>query len=1105
MAYDAEIRIGTSVDTSQMQKLQIQINKTTDKVAQLSKAYDDIKNKKIPTEEFSELETKINSVKFVLEELNKAKKDLNKQGIIGSDEDKRILKIYGAVRVLKQELEKATINKDQNAYLALEDKLNRAKSVLTDLMAKNPRPLGKLAYYESITEKIKNCKDQVEKFEREAQKLTDEGKAFKNNVNSEELEKASKSLEYAKSELRALNTKQDEMIAKQQKAADKFTTLSKKGQKTYRGLASVIKGGLIKSFDTLKDKASKSFKSIHSGAKKSSGLFTDMKNRLKGIALSLFVFNWITKAFNSMVSGINEGLKNLAGVSEETNKKMSELKTSLTYLKNSFTAAFAPILETVIPVLTTLMNTLSNAINYVGMFFAALTGKSSYYKAKKVQEDYTESLEDTTEAAEETKEALGGLAGFDDIDLLPTQTDTGNKDKDKDKDKDKNTEDMFEEVPIASDLQNLADRLKDLIEKGDWESIGSLIAEKLNGAMQNIQWDSIQESARNVAVNIANFINGFVKTFDWSLLGYNIAQGLNTALTFLNTLITTLDWGALGAALYNCLNSIVLNFDWSLLGQTLANGINGVFNFLYTAITGFDFAKLAASITTFINTAVTEIDWQLVAATIGEGINALLSFIVTFITTLDWGAIGEAIYTSVITFLSTLDFGNGIDFSSLISSFDNLLKSIEPIIGDAADGLLWLLENVLLPLAAYTIEDLLPAFLDLLAAALDALREIIEALAPLFTWLWDNMLQPIAEWTGGVIVTVIETLVDALKAFSGWCSDNQSLIENMTIIVGSFFAAWKIVELVNNLKMLIGTMVSGIANIAKFVSGLPAIIAGINPVIIIIGALIATGILLWKNWDTISAKAKQIWGKIKETIGKAIDGIIGFFKGAIEFIKGLFTKDWTESFGVLGHVLNAFFENAENVFEDVKQIFEGIVDFITGVFSGDWEKAISGLVNIFAGVWGLLTDIAKAPINIIIGFINTMIDAMIGTINFFIESLNKLSFDVPDWVPLIGGKKFGFNFTTVSAPQIPYLAQGAVIPPNQQFLAMLGDQTHGRNLEAPEGLIRQIFREESSSNQMPANITLKFSGDLSGLARLLKPELDAESSRLGISLVTDIG
>lgn len=93
-----------------------------------------------------------------------------------------------------------------------------------------------------------------------------------------------------------------------------------------------------------------------------------------------------------------------------------------------------------------------------------------------------------------------------------------------------------------------------------------------------------------------------------------------------------------------------------------------------------------------------------------------------------------------------------------------------------------------------------------------------------------------------------------------------------------------------------------------------------------------------------------------------------------------------------------------------------------------------------------------------------MIRGVVSGINTVIRALNGLSFDVPDWVPGFGGKKFGFNIKEFDAPQLPYLASGAVIPPNKEFMAVLGDQTHGNNIEAPESLIRKIVREESSGS-----------------------------------------
>ena len=103
-----------------------------------------------------------------------------------------------------------------------------------------------------------------------------------------------------------------------------------------------------------------------------------------------------------------------------------------------------------------------------------------------------------------------------------------------------------------------------------------------------------------------------------------------------------------------------------------------------------------------------------------------------------------------------------------------------------------------------------------------------------------------------------------------------------------------------------------------------------------------------------------------------------------------------------------------------------------------------------------------------------------------------LSFDIPSWVPFIGGGHFGFNIQ--QAPQIPYLAQGAVIPPNREFMAVLGDQTRGNNIEAPEDLIRKIVREETAGNgDWDLNIT--FEGDLAQFIRYLEPKITAQQRK----------
>lgn len=130
-----------------------------------------------------------------------------------------------------------------------------------------------------------------------------------------------------------------------------------------------------------------------------------------------------------------------------------------------------------------------------------------------------------------------------------------------------------------------------------------------------------------------------------------------------------------------------------------------------------------------------------------------------------------------------------------------------------------------------------------------------------------------------------------------------------------------------------------------------------------------------------------------------------------------------------------------------------MIDFIVGVFTGDWQRAWDGIKGIFTGVW-----------NGIVGTLEGAVNLIIKGINWLISQLNKVSFSVPDWVPAIGGSRFGFNIPSISQISIPRLAAGAVIPPNREFMAVLGDQPRGNNIEAPEDLIRKIVREESGGN-----------------------------------------
>lgn len=152
---------------------------------------------------------------------------------------------------------------------------------------------------------------------------------------------------------------------------------------------------------------------------------------------------------------------------------------------------------------------------------------------------------------------------------------------------------------------------------------------------------------------------------------------------------------------------------------------------------------------------------------------------------------------------------------------------------------------------------------------------------------------------------------------------------------------------------------------------------------------------------------------------------------------------------IIENLGNAVIQVAEIIFNAVSFIIDiigGIIDFLAGVFTGDWTRAWNGIIEI---------------LNLVINAINSMIN-----------KLNGLHFSTPDWLPFgLGGREFGFNLKTI--PNIPYLASGAVIPPNKEFLAVLGDQKSGNNIEAPEGLIRRIVREETGSGNNKYEVVAK--------------------------------
>lgn len=230
---------------------------------------------------------------------------------------------------------------------------------------------------------------------------------------------------------------------------------------------------------------------------------------------------------------------------------------------------------------------------------------------------------------------------------------------------------------------------------------------------------------------------------------------------------------------------------------------------------------------------------------------------------------------------------------------------------------------------------------------------------------------------------------------------------------------------------------------------------------------------LWETvlkpvFDKLMDVADSVW---TEHLKPLLDEFLDFVGTLITSVLSIYNKaiapvvNWLVSIlgpivsSVLGKIIKTVGNVISNLIDAVKNIIsalKGVVLFIAGVFTGDWKKAWQGVKKIFKGVWDALVDIAKTPINLIIGLINGLTGAVEDAINWIIDGINELSFTTPDWLPGdLGGQTFGFDLSQIDIPEIPKLAQGAVIPPNSEFLAVLGDQKRGTNIETPLDTITQ--------------------------------------------------
>lgn len=260
----------------------------------------------------------------------------------------------------------------------------------------------------------------------------------------------------------------------------------------------------------------------------------------------------------------------------------------------------------------------------------------------------------------------------------------------------------------------------------------------------------------------------------------------------------------------------------------------------------------------------------------------------------------------------------------------------------------------------------------------------------------------------------------------------------------------------------------------------------------------------WLNGDDTGVK--RLWNIFKNTLKAVWDNtIVPFFSDLWLKISGWAASTVITIQTKLGEIWGNITSWAANTVSSIQLKFGTFLSWlqtsILDPFKEKWNAALSSVTTAWETTITGMKTFGKTTFNAIIVFVNALTAAIATGVNTIIDALNKIKISIPAWVPVYGGNTWSLNISKVSPPKIPLLATGAVIPPNSQFAAILGDQRSGKNIEAPESLIRQIVREESQG-RTGGEIVIRFEGSLAALVRELKPVIDQENSRIGGSLVS---
>lgn len=698
------------------------------------------------------------------------------------------------------------------------------------------------AVFGNVADGVKNWNDAVDKFGNSAWRtfngLDDSAKDLANSLNEsfdvgkvntfdariKELDKqlaelASKGLteydpEYDKvyrerAEVKAAKKQYDQEMQKSVKAemgadeakraGNSFEDAAKKAN-IFKRAVNGIKGAAnnINSVKKSFDKVGKSIQNAKNLANKAIHPFHTLKELLGGsdggnkrngmpfgrMIGSSIMFSTIFGAISQIKQAIKEGSDNLVQYSSEYNKSISGMVSSLLYLKNAWAVAFAPVVNVVGPYIESFIDMLAGALNAVGQFMAALTGKGFVVQAKKAWKDYGAGLDTTKDKANDTAKAIKDLQnytlGIDELNVIQPADNSGNSGSGSgsggSSSGSPSISDMFETIEVPNSMNKLADKFKEAIKNSDFTDIGKMLGDKLSSAMESIPWKTVYRKADNFGKDLATFLNGLISPRLFYDLGTTIANSINTALHTANSFAVNFDWRNLGDSLAASITGFFENWDAGLHAETFSHFGEGFLE----AITGFidglaedkTWEKIGQKIVDFI----CGIDWKGLAWDLGGFFKALKKALVNF---------PKDFKTGIMKGLFEAIFGDGLSNKELKGSLEifdkvnELWKKTDNKFFEAGYGVIYQSPSQLSGLSDKDIESANKAAIENFSNIGDWFKKRKEDI--------ENAQGDIADWFAKKYQDARTGTENAFQDIGTWYADRKTDVKNAQSDIADWF------------------------------------------------------------------------------------------------------------------------------------------------------------------------------------------------------------------------------------------------------------------------------------------------------------------------------